>query len=81
MACQMIVFVDAGYQGDCIANCNLVRQGIFFEYVIRKIKSFRTLSERYRNQRKCFGLRFDLNASHYNLEHTDFYKRFIKLNR
>jgi hypothetical protein len=50
------------------ANCELARQRIFIEHVIRKVKIFRILSERYRNRRKRFGLRFNLIASIYNLE-------------
>ena len=50
------------------ANRDLARQRIFVEHVIRKVKIFRILSERYRNRRKRFGLRFNLIASLYNLE-------------
>ena len=50
------------------ANRELARQRIFVEHVIRKVKIFRILSERYRNRRKRFGLRFNLIASLYNLE-------------
>jgi IS5 family transposase len=50
------------------ANRELARQRIFVEHVIRKLKIFRILSERYRNRRKRFGLRFNLIASLYNLE-------------
>ena len=49
-------------------NRDLARQRIFVEHVIRKVKIFRILSERYRNRRKRFGLRFNLVASLYNLE-------------
>jgi len=49
-------------------NRKLARQRIFVEHVIRKVKIFRILSERYRNRRKRFGLRFNLIASLYNLE-------------
>ncbi|MBT7070475.1 MAG: IS5/IS1182 family transposase, partial [Anaerolineae bacterium] len=38
------------------------------EHVIGKLKVFRILSERYRNRRKRFGLRFNLIASLYNFE-------------
>ncbi|MBT7069820.1 MAG: IS5/IS1182 family transposase, partial [Anaerolineae bacterium] len=37
-------------------------------HVIGKLKVFRILSERYRNRRKRFGLRFNLIASLYNFE-------------
>ena len=50
------------------ANRDLARQRIFVEHVIGKVKVFRILSERYRNRRKRFGLRFNLIASLYNLE-------------
>jgi hypothetical protein len=50
------------------ANRDLARQRIFVEHVIRKVKIFRILSERYRNRRKRFALRFNLIASLYNLE-------------
>ena len=50
------------------ANRELARQRIFVEHVIRKVKIFRILSERYRNRRKRFGLRFNLIASLYNLQ-------------
>ena len=50
------------------ANRELARQRIFVEHVIRKVKIFRILSERYRNRRKRFGLRFNLIASLYNIE-------------
>lgn len=49
-------------------NHNLSRERIFVENVIRRLKIFRILSERYRNRRKRFGLRFNLIASIYNLE-------------
>jgi hypothetical protein len=50
------------------ANRELARQRIYVEHVIRKVKIFRILSERYRNRRKRFGLRFNLIASLYNFE-------------
>ena len=50
------------------ANRELARQRIYVEHVIRKVKIFRILSERYRNRRRRFGLRFNLIASLYNLE-------------
>ena len=51
-----------------VANRELARRRIFVEHVIRKVKIFRILSERYRNRRKRFRLRFNLIASLYNLE-------------
>jgi hypothetical protein len=38
--------------------------------VIRRLKIFRILSERYRNRRKRFGLRFNLIAAIYNHERS-----------
>lgn len=51
-------------------NHQLSCQRIFVENVIRRLKIFRILSERYRNRRKRFGLRFNLIAAIYNLELT-----------
>ena len=50
------------------ANRKLSKQRILIENIIRKLKIFRILSERYRNRRKRFGLRFNLIAAIYNLE-------------
>jgi len=49
-------------------NRKLASRRIFVEHVIGKVKVFRILSERYRNRRKRFALRFNLIASIYNLE-------------
>jgi len=49
-------------------NRALSKKRILIENIIRKLKIFRILSERYRNQRKRFGLRFNLIAAIYNLE-------------
>jgi transposase len=49
-------------------NRTLSRERILIENIIRKLKIFRILSERYRNRRKRFGLRFNLIAAVYNLE-------------
>ena len=49
-------------------NRQLAQQRVFCEHVIRKLKVFRILSERYRNRRKRFGLRFNLIATLCNLE-------------
>ena len=53
-------------QKDC--NRALSRKRILVEHIIRKLKIFRILSERYRNRRKRFGLRFNLIAAICNLE-------------
>ena len=50
------------------ANRELARRRILAEHVIRKLKIFRILSERYRNRRKRFKLRFNLIAAIYNME-------------
>ncbi len=49
-------------------NRELARQRIIGEHVHRKLKIFKILSERYRNRRKRFGLRFNLIAGLYNYE-------------
>jgi hypothetical protein len=49
-------------------NRQLARRRIFCEHVISKLKVFRILSERYRNRRKRFKLRFNLIAAIHNLE-------------
>jgi len=49
-------------------NRALSSQRIYVEHVIGKLKFFRILSERYRNRRKRFSLRFNLIAAIYNLE-------------
>ena len=53
-------------------HCNktLSQQRIVIEHVFRKLKVFRMLSERYRNKRKRFALRFSLIAAVYNMELT-----------
>ena len=50
------------------ANRKLASQRIFCEHIIGRLKVFRILSDRYRNRRKRFGLRFNLIAAIYNLE-------------
>jgi len=49
-------------------NREIARRRIVAEHVIGRLKVFRILSERYRNRRKRFGLRFNLIAAIYNLE-------------
>jgi DDE superfamily endonuclease len=49
-------------------NRALAHERILVEHVIRALKIFRILSERYRNRRKRFGLRFNLIAAIYNSE-------------
>jgi transposase len=50
------------------SNRALSRKRILIENIIRRLKIFRILSERYRNRRKRFGLRFNLIAAIYNME-------------
>ena len=52
----------------CRANRQLSRRRILVENVIRHLKIFRIISERYRNRRRRFGLRFNLIAGLYNYE-------------
>ena len=49
-------------------NKTLARKRILIEHIFRKLKVFRILSEKYRNRRKRFALRFNLIAAIYNLE-------------
>ena len=49
-------------------NRALSCERMLIENIIRKLKIFRILSERYRNRRKRFGLRFNLIAAIYNME-------------
>jgi len=41
---------------------------VMVEHIIRKIKVFKIMGERYRNRRRRFGLRLNLIAAIYNLE-------------
>lgn len=50
------------------SNRKLSQKRILIENIIRRLKIFRILSERYRNRRKRFGLRFNLIAAICNLE-------------
>ncbi len=49
-------------------NRQLSHERVLVENIIRRLKIFRILSERYRNRRKRFSLRFNLIAALYNLE-------------
>ena len=51
-------------------NKTLARKRILIEHIFRKLKVFRILSEKYRNRRKRFALRFNLIPAIYNLELT-----------
>jgi hypothetical protein len=50
------------------SNRELARRRVVVEHVIRSLKIFRILAERYRNRRKRFSLRFNLIAGLYNYE-------------
>ena len=50
------------------SNRALARRRVVVEHVIRSLKIFRILAERYRNRRKRFSLRFNLIAGLYNYE-------------
>jgi len=49
-------------------NREISRQRVVCENVLCMIKRYKILSERYRNHRKRFGLRFNLLAGLYNYE-------------
>ena len=49
-------------------NRELAQLRVVGEHVNRTLKIFRILSERYRNRRRRFGLRFNLIAGLYNYE-------------
>jgi hypothetical protein len=49
-------------------NRELAGKRVKVENVIRRLKVFRILSERYRHRRKRFGLRFNLIAGWHNYE-------------
>jgi len=50
------------------ANRELARDRVSNENVIGVLKRFKIISDRYRNRRKRFGLRFNLIAGIYNWE-------------
>lgn len=51
-------------------NRTLSRKRIVVEHVIARLKVFRILSERYRNRRARFAIRFNLIAAIYNREYA-----------
>ena len=55
-------------KGEKKANRELARKRVKVENVIRRLKIFRILSERYRHRRKRFALRFNLIAGLHNYE-------------
>lgn len=52
---------------DKAQNHLLSSSRVLVENVIRSVKIFKIISEKYRNRRKRFGLRFNLIAAIYNL--------------
>jgi len=50
------------------SNRRLAKDREFNENVFAILKRFRTISDKYRNRRKRFGLRFNLIAGIYNFE-------------
>ena len=53
---------------DKVNNRRIARDRILNENVIGAIKKFKIISDRYRNRRKRFALRFNLIAGIYNFE-------------
>lgn len=53
---------------DKVRNKMLSSERVLNEHVIGKIKRFKIVSDKYRNRRKRFGLRFNLIAGIYNFE-------------
>jgi hypothetical protein len=49
-------------------NQAISSERVFVEHIIRRIKVFRIMGERYRNRRRRFGLRLNLISAIYNLE-------------
>ena len=52
-------------------NRDIASRRIGCEHVIGRLKVFRIFSERYRNRRKRFGLRFNLIAAICNMERDE----------
>ncbi len=50
------------------SNRELARRRVVVEHVIRSLRIFRILAERYRNRRQRFPLRFNLIAGLYDYE-------------
>ncbi len=50
------------------SNRELARRRVVVEHVIRSLKIYRILAERYRNRRQRFSLRFNLIAGLHNFE-------------
>jgi hypothetical protein len=52
---------------DKVRNKAISSERVTIENIIREIKIFRIIAEKYRNRRKKYGLRFNLIAAMYNL--------------
>jgi len=55
-------------KNDVAKNKRISKSRVLIEHIIRRVKIFRIVSERYRNRRKRFSLRFNLIAAIYNFE-------------
>ena len=51
---------------DKVKNKAISSERVTIENIIREIKIFRIIAEKYRNRRKKYGLRFNLIAAIYN---------------
>lgn len=54
------------HKADKLHNRNVSKERVPAEHVIGAVKRFQIVSDRYRNRRKRFGLRFTLIAAAYN---------------
>jgi len=52
---------------DKAKNKAISSERVLVENIIREVKIFRIIAEKYRNRRRKFGLRFNLIAALYNL--------------
>jgi len=57
-------------RNDIAYNKRIAKSRILVEHIIRSVKIFRIVAERYRNRRKRFSLRMNLIAAIYNFELT-----------
>ena len=55
---------------DRVFNCSVCSERVLNEHVIGLVKRFKIVSDRYRNRRKRFGLRFNLICGICNYEKT-----------
>jgi len=56
---------------DKAENKRIAKERVPGENIIRYLKRFKIIADRYRNRRKSFGLRFNLIAAFYNYEITE----------